>query len=134
MEHSQSKDLIKAFKREKTRPVPRLQVGGTAPGCFAVPCRHCDEPPCVYACLTGALSKDPDSGVVTVDSNKCMGCWTCVLACPFGVMSQDAGLKKVAKCDLCPDEDIPVCVANCPNGALIFTEVQDRVSVGIGNR
>ncbi len=122
LEHSQSRDLVKAYKREYPRPVPRLRVEGTAPGCFAVPCRHCPEPACVYACLTGALHKDSHSGVVTIDSEKCIGCWTCVLACPFGAITQNTEVRKAAKCDLCPEEDIPACVANCPNEALVYAE------------
>lgn len=123
--HSQSKDIIKAFKREKPRPLPRLRIEEKKPVSFSVRCLHCDEPPCVYACLTGALSRDPTSGVVTVDEEKCVGCWTCILACPFGVIRRDASGKHIAKCDLCQDLEIPACVANCPNEALIFAEVKE---------
>jgi len=125
LKHSQSKDLIKAFKREFPRPLPRLQVEEKMPVSFAVPCHHCDEPACVYACLTGALQKDPDSGVVIVDTDRCIGCWTCILACPFGVMKQDLYYGKSVKCDLCLDETTPVCVTNCPNEALVYVEEED---------
>ena len=121
--HSQSKDVIKAFKRESPRPLPRVRVEGKRPVSFSVRCQHCNDPPCVYACLTGALSQDPDSGVVNVDEERCIGCWTCLLVCPFGVIRQDAEQKKVLKCDLCQGEEIPVCVANCPNEALAHVEV-----------
>ena len=125
VEHSQSKDLIKAFKRESPRPLPRLWVEERKPISFSVQCRHCDEPPCVYACLTGALNKDTDSGVITVDEERCIGCWTCILACPFGVIRQDTHWGKIAKCDFCPEHDIPVCVASCPNEALVYAEAKD---------
>lgn len=126
LKHSQSKDLIKAFKRESPRPLPRLLVEEKKPVFFAVQCRHCAEPTCVYACLTGAISRNPDSGIVTVDEEKCIGCWTCLLVCPFGVIRQDTKQRKIVKCDLCRGEDIPVCVTNCPNEALVYAEVQDR--------
>ena len=126
LEHSASKDLLKAFKRESPAPA-LLSVGRRGPVSFAVTCRHCDEPLCVYACLTGALTKDPMSGVVSVDTEKCVGCWTCILACPFGVIRQDKRQGKVAKCYLCGGEGIPACVANCPNEALLYVEVEDRV-------
>jgi len=124
LKHSQSKDLIKAFKREFPRPLPRLLVEERKPLSFAVQCRHCAEPTCVYACLTGALSRDSDSGIVTVDEEKCIGCWTCLLVCPFGVIRQDTKQSKTVNCDLCQGEDIPVCVANCPNEALVYAEVR----------
>ena len=123
-EHSQSKDLIKAFKREPYL-LPRLLVEEKKPVSFAVPCRHCTEPPCVYACLTGALQRDPESGIVTVDVERCIGCWTCILSCPFGAIRQDTYQGKIAKCDLCPGEEVPVCVSNCPNEALIYAESED---------
>ncbi len=124
-EHSQSKDIYKAFKREMPLPQPRLCVERKGDVCFAVQCRHCDEPWCVYSCLTGALNRDPDSGIVTVDEERCVGCWTCVLACPFGAIKQDMSQSKIIKCDLCPMEETPACVANCPNEALVYVEVQD---------
>ena len=122
--HSQSKDLVKAFARESPRPLPSLLVEQRKPVCFAVQCHHCDDPACVYACLTGALLRDPDSGVVTVDVEKCIGCWTCILACPSGAVRQDTRQQKIAKCDLCVGKDMPACVMNCPNEALVFAEAQ----------
>ena len=117
--HSRSRDIIKAFKKETPRPVPRLRVERNGEVSFSFPCRHCDEPFCVFSCLTGALTKDPVTGLVTVDSGKCMGCWTCVVACPNGALVRDTDHGVVAKCDLCPGEETPVCVANCPNEALL---------------
>ncbi len=120
-EHSRSKDIIKAFKRESPRPLPRIRVERNGETCFSIQCRHCDDPVCVYSCLTGAMSKDPANGTVTIDADKCMGCWTCILVCPYGALTRDVNRKVVAKCDLCPDHEVPVCVANCPNEALVLT-------------
>ncbi len=123
VEHSQTKDLIKAFKRESPRPSPCLWVEEKKPVSFAVQCRHCAEPSCVFACLTGALQRDPESGVTSVDEERCIGCWTCILACPFGAIRQDTEQRRIVKCDLCPGEDVPACVTACPNEALIYAEV-----------
>ena len=128
MEHSQSKDLIKAFKRETPRPLPRIRVERKDEVCFAVQCRHCAVPWCIYSCLTGAMQKDPITGIVTVDAEKCMGCWTCMIACPYGALTKDTNKKVIAKCDFCPGQDIPVCVANCPNEALVLVEEAEEVS------
>lgn len=120
VEHSQSKDLIKAFKQESPEPMTRISIELNKPVSFPLQCRHCDEPACVYACLTGALSKNPTTGVVMVDMNKCVGCWTCVLACPFGAIKQDQARHRIAKCDLCDGKEVPACVANCPNETLSY--------------
>jgi carbon-monoxide dehydrogenase iron sulfur subunit len=121
-EHSQSKDLIKTFKRESPRPLPRVSIEERKPVSFSVRCQHCDEPPCVYACLTGAIQRDTGSGVVTVDEERCIGCWTCILVCPFAAIRQDINRGIIAKCDLCAGRDEPACVANCPNEALVYGE------------
>ena len=120
-EHSRSRDIIKAFKREDPRPLTRIRVERNGEVCFSIQCRHCAEPWCVYSCLTGAMRKDPASGVVTVDSEKCAACWTCIVACPCGALVKDTNNKIIAKCDLCGGLDMPVCVANCPNEALVLS-------------
>ncbi len=120
--HSKSHDIIKAYKRENPRPLPRLHVEESGPMSFSIGCRHCDEPVCVYSCLTGALTKDRETGIVRVDMDKCIGCWTCVMACPYGAIAPDWGSKKASKCDLCFHLDQPACVANCPNEALVWEE------------
>lgn len=124
-EHSKSKDLIKAFKKEFPPALPCLSVEERKPVSFSVRCCHCADAPCVYACLTGALHREPDSGIVTVDTDKCMGCWTCMLVCPLGAIKQDMLRKKVIKCDLCQGKDIPACVANCPNEALVYMDAKE---------
>jgi carbon-monoxide dehydrogenase iron sulfur subunit len=68
------------------------------------------------------MSRDAATGNVTVDSDKCMGCWTCIVACPYGALTRDTSNRVVAKCDLCPEHEMPVCVANCPNEALVVAE------------
>lgn len=124
VQHSRSKNIIKAFKRERTRPQPRLRVEERGDLSFALQCRNCDEPMCVYSCLTGALRKDEETGVVVHDPERCIGCWTCLLFCPHGAIAKDKANGKVAsKCDLCAGSDRPACVANCPNEALVYEEV-----------
>ena len=121
--HSKYKEsIVKAYKLDQERPLPGMVFEERQPISFALQCRHCDASPCVKACITGAMQKDPETGVVTNDSSRCVGCWSCIMACPFGVISRSEGSKKVAsKCDLCiSTDDMPACVKHCPNGALIF--------------
>ncbi|MEW5706120.1 MAG: 4Fe-4S dicluster domain-containing protein [Actinomycetota bacterium] len=120
-EHSKSKNIIKAHKKEFPRPMARVLVEEAIPVSFAIQCRHCDEPACVESCITGALTKE-ESGRVAYNEAKCVGCWTCVLVCPYGAPQRDLARKKIAKCDLCPDRLIPACVEMCPNRALVYEE------------
>lgn len=122
--HSKSKDIVKACKCEEPAPVSRITVYGDKMLSAAVNCRHCDNPKCVNACITGAMSKDEKTGIVSVNENKCIGCMTCLAVCPYGCIK--AG-KTAVKCDLCQGTEIPACVKNCPNRALIYAEAEGAV-------
>jgi carbon-monoxide dehydrogenase iron sulfur subunit len=126
LQHANSKDLIKAFKRETPRPLPRLRVEEEGEISFSIRCQQCDDAPCVQACLTGALSRDPVTLQIKTDEERCIGCWTCILVCPFAAIGHDTVNKKSVRCDLCQGEEIPVCVSNCPNEALVYLEVPDE--------
>ncbi|HTP64588.1 MAG TPA: 4Fe-4S dicluster domain-containing protein [Geobacteraceae bacterium] len=122
-EHSQSKNPIKAFLHDAERQISRCTVeewdGGIVS--LSTTCRHCDEPDCLRACISGAIQKN-DAGVVRIDTEQCVGCWSCVMACPYGAIQRNLAKKKANKCDLCPDRKSPACVDACPNRALIYQE------------
>jgi carbon-monoxide dehydrogenase iron sulfur subunit len=123
VQHSQSKKIIKAFKEEAPRALPRLVVEEEGPLSFAMQCRHCTEPLCVAACITGAMHRDELTGAVLCDEERCVGCWMCVMVCPFGAIRCNVeGGKAASKCDLCYGEETPVCAVHCPNEALVFEE------------
>jgi carbon-monoxide dehydrogenase iron sulfur subunit len=111
--------MVKALKGREI--YPNIQIEEKGDVSFAVSCRHCSEPLCVKSCITGALSiKD---GVVRIDRNKCVGCFTCVLVCPYGaVVPSEEGA--VQKCELCVENagGAPACVKGCPNRAIVFEE------------
>lgn len=87
-------------------------------------CRHCDEPECVNTCMSGAMTKNKGTGIVSYDKEKCASCFMCVMSCPFGVLKPDTETKKtVVKCDLCNGRETPRCVENCPTGAIYIQEV-----------
>lgn len=120
--NSKSKDIIKTFKSEGGRLLSAILVEEKEHITFAIQCRHCEDALCVVSCLTGAMYKT-DKGVVLHNKEKCVGCWMCVMVCPFGLIKPDLKNKKVAsKCDLCIDKGKPVCVENCPNEALVLVE------------
>ncbi|MGN0808046.1 MAG: 4Fe-4S dicluster domain-containing protein [Candidatus Coproplasma sp.] len=105
--------------------LPRIQVEGDekSPIHFAVNCRHCSGTACVNGCIAGALTKT-DEGMVVIDKDKCVGCFTCVLLCPFGAIMPAADGKAAQKCMLCTDniQGEPNCVKHCPNNAIVYEE------------
>jgi molybdopterin-containing oxidoreductase family iron-sulfur binding subunit len=111
---------------------------------FLVMCNHCDYPPCVKACPTGATFKRPD-GIVAMDFHRCIGCRFCMAACPYGARSfnfidprpyikdinpdfptRTKGV--VEKCLFCVERigtgEMPACV-EASNGGLIFGDLDD---------
>jgi len=87
-------------------------------------CRHCDKPECVSSCMSGALTKKPDTGLVMYDADKCAACFMCVMNCSFGVIKMDYTKTKVVRCDFCAQYGgEPNCVKACRGGALSLDEV-----------
>ena len=82
VQHSKTKNMIKAYKGEYPKPIPRIIVEEEGHVSFALQCRHCEDAPCLEACITGALYRDRETGVVLCDEDKCVGCQTCVPICP----------------------------------------------------
>ncbi len=114
---------------------------------FPKSCLHCEDPPCVPVCPTGASYKRPEDGIVLVDADKCIGCAYCAWACPYGAREMDGAKNVMTKCTLCvdrvtdlalpPAERKPACVLACPPGARLFGDVHDpdsEVSVAIRER
>jgi tetrathionate reductase subunit B len=102
-------------------------------GRFFLPrlCNHCDHPPCMKVCPTGATSQRED-GIVKVDEDKCVGCKLCIAACPYQARFSHP-IKKVAnKCDFClhrVDQGVvPSCVNTCHAQARIFGDLNDSKS------
>ena len=131
--HSKSKHILKTFKEEfRFRDaIPRIvfEKAENDYTTFGMPCRHCEDAPCIEGCMTGAMRRDEKTGAVILDEEKCIGCYMCIMCCPYGVVKQSKTEdKKIAsKCDLCVDVEgeIPVCVQNCPNEALTFEDVEE---------
>jgi len=123
--------------------MPAVRFARSGWALLPVICRQCKAAPCVDACPAEAMVRD-DNGVIRRRLFRCIGCGSCVRACPFGVLpSQLAGVPtmsrspdrmsghQVAKCDLCDDrtaaapDSVPRCVAACPSGALMFVDEHD---------
>jgi anaerobic dimethyl sulfoxide reductase subunit B (iron-sulfur subunit) len=97
---------------------------------LAIPCYHCEDPPCIKACPNGALYKEKRYGAVLVDKNKCQGTRKCWSTCPYGVPQyegDEVGLK-MSKCTMCfdrLDQGLkPICVLSCSMRALEFGPIE----------
>jgi anaerobic dimethyl sulfoxide reductase subunit B (iron-sulfur subunit) len=105
--------------------------------CLSITCNHCTTPACMAVCPVGAITKDPDSGIVTLDQSKCIGCKSCVGACPYGEPKYIDSQSVSGKCDSCKSlrdkGELPACVAACTMRALDFGDVDDLKSkYGVG--
>ena len=126
----------------------------TSPYWFPKPCFHCDEPPCVTVCPTGATFKRDDN-IVLIDNERCIGCKFCITSCPYSARifnwehkenqesdmpySPETQVPKsegtVMKCDFCPDllrqGQLPYCAKSCPMGVIYFGDKnEDLVTNG----
>lgn len=100
-----------------------------------VQCMHCDKPACVSACIVGALAK-VENGAVVWDTDKCIGCRYCMIACPFQIptFEYEVALKPdIKKCDFCvnrqKEDKLPACVDICPVEALTFGKRTELVRI-----
>ena len=91
-------------------------------------CNHCDNAPCVEICPTIALYTRPD-GIVDFDGSRCIGCKSCMQACPYDALYIDPRTQTAAKCNFCAHRvDVglePACVIVCPVQAIIAGDLDD---------
>lgn len=91
----------------------------------SVACQHCKDAPCIVACPSGCLRKDEETGFTVYNTDNCIGCHSCAMACPFGAptFGTDGKMKKCDGCAVRVDCGLePACVAMCPTGALRLME------------
>ena len=118
-----------------------------------MPCMHCQEPPCLKVCPTGATFQQED-GLVLIDHDRCIGCRACIIACPYesrqflgkkgnyyfaNFLTSYEKIKQnnfedytVVKCNFCHhrliEGRLPACVVTCPAEARYFGDLDDPQS------
>jgi anaerobic carbon-monoxide dehydrogenase iron sulfur subunit len=85
-------------------------------------CQQCDDPVCETVCPVNALHRDAELGRVSVDQKLCIGCRSCVSACPMGGAGYDAEAGVAYRCDLCDGD--PTCVKFCHTKALQYIDAE----------
>jgi Fe-S-cluster-containing dehydrogenase component/CRP-like cAMP-binding protein len=123
---------------------PRFVRQGPQYGQWLFPhaCMHCSDPVCMIGCPTGAIARNIENGIVSINPDTCIGCQTCAESCPYDnirmvQISDEKGRKLVdeqsqlpilqaTKCDLCHSHPTgPACQRACPHDALIRIDVGD---------
>ncbi len=91
-------------------------------------CNHCTDAPCVAICPTSALNKRAD-GIVDFDTDLCIGCKSCMQACPYDALYIDPAERTAQKCNYCVHRvEVglePACVIVCPEQAIIAGDLDD---------
>ena len=114
--------------------LPRLYLVKTSETTMPVQCRHCEDAPCVKSCPVSAIDRRDNK--IMMAEQRCIGCKSCLLACPFGAIeliavcpddsSRDYNVV-ASKCDLCSGKPKgPACVAACPSQALRYVNIAEE--------
>jgi formate dehydrogenase beta subunit len=118
---------------DRTKNIIKLYNDGERRSYMKQQCMHCVDPGCVGACMIGALQKR-EHGIVTWDTNKCIGCRYCQVACPFEVpkFEWEARSPRIIKCELCShrlkEGKEPGCTEVCPREAVVFGKYEDLLA------
>jgi len=118
----------------KTKNVIKLYREGAEQSFMKAQCMHCLEPACTTACMMHALKKDEQTGIVSWEGSKCVGCRYCQVACPFGVpqFEWSSYNPRIVKCELCRERlaegKQPACTEVCPRQAVIYGKREDLLA------
>lgn len=98
-------------------------AGGGSNENIPMVCQQCHDPICADVCVMGAISRNEETGALVVKEDLCVGCKTCVIACPLGGVLYHSIKGCAMKCDLCDGD--PQCVKACLYGALEFLSMDE---------
>lgn len=141
-------DCVKACARTH-HGNPRFIRNGPmfGPWMFAHACMHCEDPVCMIGCPTGAIARNPENGVISINPDTCIGCSTCAESCPYQYITMvpirdeqgrqlvdeknQLPILQATKCDLCQSQPAgPACQNACPHDALVRIDMSDLRRLG----
>ncbi len=147
--HNKSNNVGATIGTVTTPIIPRLYTVKTDNFTVPVQCRQCEDAPCANSCIVGAIKQEGNS--IIIDEKACVGCKSCLLACPFGAIDLlpqynngqevfQINLKEESKygldykekiiaykCDLCKESGEQACINACPKNALtLITPMQEK--------
>ena len=119
---------IATFNRQRLSNAPTFH--------YSLACNHCLDPACMEGCPADAYTKDPATGAVLIDQDRCIGCRYCIWVCPYDAPRFDAVGGVMEKCTFCQhrlaDGLEPACVVACPVEALAFEVAESPAVVSRG--
>jgi len=115
-------EKIRNFRPDEAPSAPHIRMFISPQGPVARICHHCEEPPCVDACIGESLYL-ASGGTVCQHVDRCVGCFMCNMVCPHAAVVPTVLMKKALKCTLsCGEGGLPACVFACDRGALVVEE------------
>lgn len=100
---------------------------------YSLACNHCLEPACLTGCPAASYTKDPSTGAVLLDQERCIGCRYCSWVCPYEAPQFNPVTGLMEKCTFCShrlaDGLDPACIVACPTDALRFENVDEPATV-----
>ena len=122
------KGQMRLFIQDKTDPLNLKEKRYVR-----VSCQQCQDAPCVNVCPTKACHKDEKTGITTMNTDDCIACKYCIVACPYDVRFINHETKAAESCNFCLDTNLkdghePACIEACRYEAIVFGDLNDENS------
>ncbi|MBL0686602.1 MAG: 4Fe-4S binding protein [Sulfurospirillum sp.] len=98
-----------------------------------ISCQQCVDSPCTEVCPTNACYKDSITSIINMNTDDCIGCKYCIVACPYDVRFINSETKAAESCNFCLDTNLnnekdPACVEACKYDAMVFGDFNNEKS------
>ena len=122
------KGQMRLFIQDKTDPLNLKEKRYVR-----VSCQQCEDAPCVKVCPTKACHKDEKTGITTMNTDDCIACKYCIVACPYDVRFINHETRAAESCNFCLDTNLkdghePACIEACRYEAIVFGDLNDESS------
>ncbi|WP_297924018.1 4Fe-4S dicluster domain-containing protein, partial [uncultured Campylobacter sp.] len=122
------KGQMRLFIQDKTDPLNLKEKRYVR-----VSCQQCEDAPCVNVCPTKACHKDEKTGITTMNTDDCIACKYCIVACPYDVRFINHETRAAESCNFCLDTNLkdghePACIEACRYEAIVFGDLNDENS------